>query len=122
MSVGDRHYATQIRGGPEDGKSQLYKFDDIGCAVVWLDKQAWANNPSTEIWVADHRNGEWINARTAWYLRGMQTPMDYGLSAQSVTHEGALTFEQAVAAIHEKENRQAGHHHHHADGLPEIRQ
>ena len=38
MSVGDRFYAAQVRGAPAEEKTELYKFDDIGCAVIWLEK------------------------------------------------------------------------------------
>ena len=120
MSVSNRHYATQIRGGPEDKRPQVYKFDDIGCAIVWLDTQAWAKNPSTEIWIADHRNGEWLDARTAWFLGGKRTPMGYGFSAQSDKTEDAMNFDRVVEAIFIKDTELTGHQHTHR--LPAIQQ
>ena len=39
MAVSDRHFSAQVRGGATGQKTRLYKFDDIGCAVVWLDQQ-----------------------------------------------------------------------------------
>ena len=63
MAVGDRNYSAQVRGGAVETKTRVYKFDDIGCAVIWLDKQAWKDDSRTEIWVTDYRSGDWIDAR-----------------------------------------------------------
>jgi len=112
MAVGDRSFAAQVRGGPGGEKSRLYKFDDIGCAVIWLDTQAWKDDALTEIWVADHHNGEWTDARTAHYVSGKISPMNYGLGAQAEAAEGALDFSQAIEHIKMAENelhRHGGH-------------
>jgi len=105
MAVSDRNYSAQVRGGRKDKKARVYKFDDVGCAIIWLDKQNWKDDPRTEIWVNDHRNGQWINAKTAWYVKMKNTPMDYGLGAQTEKVEGALNFEQAKKHIYEVEQR-----------------
>ena len=39
MAVSDRNFSAQVRGGREGKKAKVYKFDDLGCAVIWLDKQ-----------------------------------------------------------------------------------
>ena len=109
MSVGDRNYSAQVRGGPADKKTRVYKFDDIGCAVIWLDKQAWKTDDSTEIWVTDFRNGKWIDARKASYVTGKVTPMGYGLGAQSDPLEGALDFAAASKHIYMVENSEHKH-------------
>lgn len=109
MAVGDRSYAAQVRGAPAGEKSRLYKFDDIGCAVIWLDTQAWKDDTGTEIWVADHRNGEWLDARKAFYITGKISPMNYGLGAQAETADGAFDFSQAIEHIRMAENE---HHRH----------
>ncbi len=109
MAVGDRSYAAQVRVAAGGEKSRLYKFDDIGCAVIWLDTQAWKDDADTEIWVADHRNGEWLDARKAHYVTGKISPMNYGLGAQAETAEGALDFSRAIEHIKMAENE---HHRH----------
>ncbi len=122
MAISDPHYAAQIRGGPSDRKTKVYKFDDIGCAVVWLDEQPWKNDPRTEIWVTDFRNGKWIDATKAWYLTGKKTPMDYGLGAQPDPAEGALDFSQAREHINDVEQklyRASGAHAHDAQPTEE---
>ena len=80
MVVSDPHFAAQIRHLPECKRSRVDKFDDIGCAMLWLDQQTFKDDPSIEIWVADFRTGEWIDARTATYVTQNTTPMEYGLS------------------------------------------
>ncbi len=109
MAVGDRNYAAQVRGAPAGEKNKLYKFDDIGCAVIWLQQQDWKDDAHTEIWVADHRNGEWIDARKASYVTGKISPMNYGLGAQAEAAEAALDFSQAIAHINKAESE---HHRH----------
>lgn len=112
MVLSDRHHSAQIRGGPVGEKAKVYLFDDLGCAVIWLDDQPWRANPAIEIWVNDHRNGEWIDARKAWYVTGQTTPMAYGLGAQREPAPGAVDFAAARAAIDDVERRfntHAGH-------------
>lgn len=105
MVLSARNYSAQIRAFEAEGKSTLHFFDDIGCAVIWLDQQPWGGDPRTGIWVNDWRNGAWINARTASYLKGRETPMQYGLGAQSEPMPGALNFAEAKSHILEVEAR-----------------
>jgi len=106
MVLSDRLHSAQVRATPEPGKhSRVYKFDDIGCALIWLQDKPWRDNPKTEIWVTDHRSGAWIDARSAYYLLGQVTPMEYGLGAQSEAAQGSLNFEQARQQIFALEAR-----------------
>lgn len=90
MAISDRHYAAQVRGGP---KNQVFKFDDIGCAVHWLKDQSWGSDPAAKIWVTDFRNGKWLDARTAHYVTGKTTPMGYGYGATAEAGQGGIGFE-----------------------------
>ena len=112
MALGDRNYAAQVRRTPAGEKSNLYKFDDIGCAVIWLEKQPWKDEFHTEIWVTDYRSGKWIDARKASYVKGKISPMNYGLGAESEFTKGALDFSQATEyiMIAEKEHHRHGGH------------
>ena len=114
MSIGDRMFAAQVRGGETGEQTRLYKFDDIGCAVIWLDKQPWKEDGRTEVWVADHRNGQWIDARKASYVTGKNTPMGYGLGAQTESDSGLTDFAGAVRHIYMVEQSQHQHGHGHA--------
>lgn len=103
MVLSDRKHSAQVRFFPEGKGSRVLLFDDIGCAALWLREQPWQNDPRTEIWVTDHRTGEWIDARSASYVEGHLTPMEYGLGAQVDPIAGGLSYEQAVARILEVE-------------------
>lgn len=105
MVLSDRHYAAQVRVFPEGKRSKVFYFDDIGCATLWLADQPWQDDPRTEFWVNDHRNGEWIDARIANYLQNRITPMEYGLGAQKDSTPGSIDFETAKQHIVNVEQR-----------------
>ncbi|MEA3273852.1 MAG: hypothetical protein U9Q81_00825 [Pseudomonadota bacterium] len=105
MVLSDRKHSAEVRVKPTDGKSKVLFFDDIGCAVIWLEDKPFREDASTEIWVTDWRNGEWIDARAATYLPGQVTPMEYGLGAQPEPAQGGLDYAQAKAHIFDVERR-----------------
>ncbi len=88
MVLSDRKFSAQVVN-PENGKH--YMFDDIGCVILWFkeDKIPWSEK--AVIWVNDARNGEWIDARSAWYDVENITPMAYGFGAhktKEALHDG----------------------------------
>ena len=99
------YHSAQIRYTDEKQKSRVLMFDDIGCAVIWLEDKAWHDAATTEIWVNDHRDGQWLDAKKAWYIKGQITPMEYGLGAQDEESPGALDYEQAKKHIFQIEER-----------------
>ena len=106
MVLSDRHYSVQVRYLPEGKKrTKVLYFDDIGCATLWLEEKPWKDDPGTEIWVTDHRSGDWIDARTATYLKEKITPMEYGLGAQREPVPGGLDFERVKLHVVEVEKR-----------------
>lgn len=112
MVLSDRHHSAQVRVRDPDGRSRVYHFDDLGCALVWLEDKAARDDPATEIWVNDWRTGDWIDARTAHYVPSQVTPMEYGLGAQPDPAPGTLSFEQArthVLELERKYNVHGGH-------------
>jgi len=109
MAISDHNFSAQVRGGESGKRTQVYKFDDIGCAVIWLDKQPWKDDARTEVWVTDHRNGSWIDARQASYVTDRVTPMGYGLGAQNQAADGGLDF--AAASKHVYEVEEGAHKH-----------
>lgn len=111
MVLSDRLHSAQVRVREPDGRSKVLLFDDLGCAVLWLEDKAAKDDPATEIWVNDWRTGDWIDARTASYLTGRVTPMEYGLGAQSDPAPGALNLEQArehIFAVERRYNAEGG--------------
>ena len=109
MMISDPRFVAEIRYFPAGKHSRVAKFDDIGCAVSWLKDKPFANDPKTEIWVADYRNKKWIDARTATYVPMPSTPMDYGLAAQSDKAKNGMDFAAATKKIAEVEAREHVH-------------
>jgi hypothetical protein len=105
MMLSDRDFSAQIRTFPEGKRSRVYKFDDFGCAVLWLDTKEFKNDPKIQIWVNDYKSKNWIDAKKAWYVKDLTTPMNYGLGAQLENTDGALNYEQAVIHIYEVEEK-----------------
>jgi len=105
MVLSDPRHAAQVRVAQPGGGSRVYFFDDIGCALVWLEDQAFRDAVGTEIWTTDWRTGTWIDARRAFYLPGQVTPMAYGLGAQADPAPEALSFEQAQQRVLDMERR-----------------
>jgi len=98
MIIDDQRYAGQLRAPGGKG----YKFDDIGCAMMFLAKQAWAEDAGAEIWVGDSESGTWLAGRAAWYAGGRKTPMAYGFGAVAARRDGAVDFAAFRAAISAK--------------------
>jgi nitrous oxide reductase accessory protein NosL len=78
MAISERKFAVQIID-PQSGKS--YKFDDIGCAVLWMDEEKIPWREKAIIWITDAKNGRWIDARKAKYTEDAITPMAFGFAA-----------------------------------------
>jgi copper chaperone NosL len=105
MVLSDKHFAAQVRYFPEGKRSRVIKFDDIGCAVIWLEDKSWKNDSRTEIWVADYETGAWLDARTASYMKRKTSPMEYALGATVQPVEGSLNYGQAKQQIFDIEER-----------------
>ena len=96
MIIDDPHFAAELRGGPN---RKLYKFDDIGDAVLFLAKQGWAAEPAAEFWVGGLETGQWLDGDTAFYVGGQRTPMAHGFGAVATARPGALDVVALKAAI-----------------------
>jgi len=80
MAISERKFAFEIINS-QSGK--VYKFDDIGCGVLWLEEEEIPWEKNAMMWVTDASTGEWINARSAYYTDDSITPMAYGFAAYS---------------------------------------
>lgn len=81
MVVSDRHNTVQLQN-PTTKKQHV--FDDIGCLAVWFDETTPAYKDRVKVWVNDASNGEFIDAKTAFYTTENITPMSFGFSAYSL--------------------------------------
>jgi len=104
MAISDRRYATQLVKA--DGKA--YFFDDIGCALQFLEAREWKDAP--RVWVTDVNNGEWIDAaKASWRFGDPHTPMGYGFAASQTAFEGAIDFNRVQRMM--EDNQSLRHHH-----------
>lgn len=96
MVIDEPRFAAQLRAGTT---RKVYKFDDLGDAILFLVKQDWVNHPDNEFWVGDMNSGKWIDGLKALYVNGQRTPMAHGFGAVPAPKEGALGFERFKGAI-----------------------
>ena len=97
MIVSEIHYAAEIRGG---ANNRLYKFDDVGCAVHFTQRNPWAAEPAAKFWAMSHEDGKtWLDARQAAYRNGLPTPMAYGFAALPVGAPDTVPFDAMKAAV-----------------------
>lgn len=81
MVISERRHAVQIR---IPGQNETHAFDDLGCALLWLDDQGLEetepdeSSPRREVWVRDETGANWIDGYDARFEDGLPTPMAYG--------------------------------------------
>lgn len=78
MVISERNYAAQVVN-PQNGN--IYKFDDLGCVVLWFKEENITWKDSAKIWVADVKTSKWLDARVISYDTMNVTPMAYGFGA-----------------------------------------
>ncbi|MDR0250569.1 MAG: hypothetical protein LBI35_04560 [Burkholderiales bacterium] len=78
MVLKDRLNSAQIID-PETG--EMLMFDDLGCAVAWLDekKPAWRSN--AVVYVNDATDGTWLRMDEAVLASPYPTPMKFDIAA-----------------------------------------
>jgi len=95
MAISDRKFAVMA----VDSQNRVYRFDDIGCLVLWQKLERPDVN-LTKIWITDAKTGEWIDAKKACYKEGFITPMGYGFGALK-KGEKCLSFDEVRRRIEE---------------------
>ena len=92
MVVSERNHAAQV---VNEKTGKAYKFDDIGCAILWFKEDSIEWKDQAKIWITDIKTSKWINARTAYYDTMNITPMAYGFGA----HETKETIQAGLEII-----------------------
>jgi copper chaperone NosL len=100
MAISDRRFAAQIRTA-SDHRAHL--FDDLGCALLWLDDEGDDLGDAEEIWVRDLGGQGWLDARAAHFVAAAHTPMNYGFGAVAEPENGALTLEEVRLRVRKVE-------------------
>lgn len=103
MLLSDRSFATQLR--TRDGR--LHRFDDVGCALLWAHEHA--GDGPREIWVRDLDGSDWLDAREARFVEGMQSPMGYGYGAQPGPADEGVGLETLKQQILAREDERRSH-------------
>jgi nitrous oxide reductase accessory protein NosL len=98
MAIGNRRYAAQVRF---EGRRRFFAFDDLGCALVWLDTAFPGPEPAHELWVRNAPGDAWIDAEVAYFAEGLDTPMGYGFGA---TLDAGLRLAEVRERIREREH------------------
>ena len=106
MATSDRRFATEVRTGHDH---RLHKFDDPGCALLWLEANRSGAGERAEIWVRDPRGERWIDARTARFAGGHETPMEYGFGTVDGAPPDALGLAEIGERIMEMERGRRSH-------------
>ncbi|AXH12843.1 nitrous oxide reductase accessory protein NosL [Halarcobacter bivalviorum] len=105
MILSDRKHTVQVKN-QEDNK--IYKFDDIGCAILWFKENKISWKDKAKIWITDVKTSKWIDARSAFYDTVHKTPMAYGFSAnekkESITEKNSeiIDFKEVEKRVLEK--------------------
>ncbi|GEM_PF-205782 len=109
MHLSDPHNSAQI---VDKTTGKAYFFDDLGCAVLWLQEKDIVRQENAVIYINDAIDGAWLKHSEAIYASPYITPMSFGIAAfsqQSKVEPGKtiLTYDQAVQEIVKiKEQRQ----------------
>lgn len=91
MIISNRNFAVDVFY-----ENKHYYFDDIGCVADWYEKHF--DIFSADVYVTDAKSGNWINAKTAFWYRGLITPMGFGYGAFEHEQKGKknLSFKQVI--------------------------
>ena len=100
MVISDRRYAAQLR---MPGDRTTKAFDDLGCALLWLDEQGLIprEEARVEVWVRDPSGKAWVDGRKARFAGDFPTPMNYGFA----TADQGIPLSEVRARIASAEKR-----------------
>jgi copper chaperone NosL len=100
MLVSDPRFAAQAhtRGGA------VLDFDDPGCALLWAHEH---EADLHALWFHDLEAERWLRRGEAGFVPAQPTPMGYGLGARPRGSDGALTPDEALAFVLDREASRA---------------
>jgi len=100
MVIGDRRNAVQLR---PVSAGALHRFDDLGCALLWLEEAGSGPAPD-EIWVRDAQGAGWQDGHRARFAGDQHTPMGYGFAPAPEGAAEVLGLEQVRREILARED------------------
>jgi len=121
MVISERRHAVQIR---KIGVRQTHAFDDLGCALLWLEEQGLlaGSEEGPEVWARTTADGDWLDARTALFETGLTTPMGYGFGVADAgislgeVQAQAIEMERRRRSRSVKQPNRHDDHHDHGEG------
>jgi nitrous oxide reductase accessory protein NosL len=104
MVISEQRHAVQIR---MLGARQTHAFDDLGCALLWLEEQGLraGGGERPEIWVKGSTASDWIDAHGAQFEAGLSTPMAYGFGVA----EHGISLGEVETQVRETERQRRSH-------------
>ena len=101
MVISDRKNSVQVY---MNETKKTYKFDDIGCMVLFADEEKIDIFKDSRILITDVKTGEWIDARAAFFTSKNTTPMGFGFSAYKskkdiLENESIFSFDEVIKRI-----------------------
>ncbi len=99
MMISDRRFAAQLSGGP--GVS-TFKFDDLGCAISWLERQPWGRDATVKVWVTDPEPAasvHWSDAADGRFRRRRGSPMGYDFAPTTADDPQGVRFADVRKAV-----------------------
>lgn len=95
MVMSDKRFGAQL---VNDGSDRHY-FDDVGCMVAFMETR---KVRTVRTWARDAETGRWLDARSARYVPGATSPMDYGFEARA---NGGVGWDEMRVAVLAKQRR-----------------
>jgi len=95
MALSEKQYAAELI----DSDGQVFKFDDIGCLLNFINKRS-INVSGASLFVMDFNQRQWIKADNAYYVRSpdVTTPMNGGI----IAFKDQANAQEAVGKYHGK--------------------
>ncbi|MDR2174256.1 MAG: hypothetical protein LBE32_08705 [Burkholderiales bacterium] len=98
MALGDPQNSAQIID-PKTGNA--FMFDDLGCAIAWLNENQPAWRSEAVVYVNDATDGAWLKLEDAVLAMPYITPMSFGIAAFS--HKEKVEGDKTVVTAQEAE-------------------
>jgi copper chaperone NosL len=92
MAVSDPHFAAEIQ--TDDGR--VLFFDDPGCLLAYERAHAGTSPKERAVYFHHAREARWLPRSAAGFLRGADTPMNWGYTAVAAGEPGAVPADAVV--------------------------
>jgi copper chaperone NosL len=100
MAIGDPSFAAQLQS--KDGR--VLDFDDPGCLITYMIDR----RPEIHaVYFHLYRENEWLDRDRTGFVSGVRSPMGFDLAATRKESPGAISWERAIEAVRERNDRRS---------------